>query len=105
MGMDPKQYKQRLVTSDPFLFGLTLENFDQQVPGQGRIRGIIILQVAKNSAAARTLPPLKQGDVIVSANHQAISNLEQLQQAMKLDKQQLLLNILRGGGAFFVVIK
>lgn len=104
-GIDPKQYKQSLMTNDPFLYGLTLENFDEQVPGQGRIRGIMVLQVAKNSAAARALPALQRGDVIVSANQQAINNLEQLQQALKLDKKQLLLNVLRGNGAFFVVIK
>jgi serine protease Do len=100
---DPKQYQQHNQGLDPFLYGLGLRNFDEQVPGQGHITGVQIVSIAKNSPAARAM--LQRGDIIVSANRQPLTNIIQLQQAAKLNHDRLLLNILRNTGAYFVVIK
>ncbi len=99
---DPDQYLDAEKNQNPFLFGLSLTDFDQQTPVQGRVVGVQILNVSKNSAAWRA--GLQRGDVIVSANQISVTNVGELQKAASKDKKHLLLNILRGNGALFVVL-
>lgn len=99
---DPDKYLDTEKQQNPFLFGLSLKDFDQQTPIQGRIVGVQVLSVSKNSAA--WLAGLMRGDVIVAANKEPVTTVAQLQKAAGKDKKRLLLNVLRGTGALFVVV-
>lgn len=100
---DPEQYQQCSEAKNPFLYGTILKNFDQQLPIQGRITGVLVLRVAQNTAAWHA--GLRPGDVIVSANQKVVSNLPQLNATMQqVSGKQLLLNVMRQNGALFVVV-
>ena len=88
----------------PFLYGLSLRDGDNiESALHGTIKGIQVLNVSTNSPAATA--GLLPGDIIISANQKTVGNIKQLQQAIKLNKKSLLLNIIRGPGALFIVIK
>lgn len=99
---DPEQYIKKAEQDDPFLFGLSLRNFDQQTPAQGHVVGVQIVHVSKNSAAWRE--GLIPGDVIVSANQKPVKSIAELQEIAKENNKQLLLNVLRGTAGMFVVL-
>ncbi len=100
---DPDQYMQQAQQSNPFLFGLSLRNFDEQTATQGHITGVQLLYVSKDSPAWRA--GLRRGDVIVSANQIPVTNVAQLTEAAAKYKDRLLLNVvIASGGALFVVI-
>lgn len=102
--MDPRQLSQIIETRNPFLTGVTLQNFNQEVALQGHVVGVQVLNISENSMLWHA--GIRPGDVIVSANQTPISDFSQLQQIARQSKEQLLLNVLkRGGGATFVVIK
>lgn len=100
---DPKHYQQESIISNPFLYGLVLQNFERVLPMQGHMKGVEILHVKQDSAAWRA--GLRPHDVIVTANNMPVNNIEQLVTAAKKDTKQLLVNIFREGGANFIVIK
>ena len=62
-----------------------------------------MLDVAPGSPAAAA--GLRKGDVIVSANRQPVTNLEELQKAAQGSGRGLLLNIRRGNGALFILMQ
>jgi serine protease Do len=99
---DPEQYLEKTQKQNPFLFGLSFKDFDQQTPMQGRVIGVQIVYVSKNSAAWRA--GLIPGDVIVSANQMIVKNIANLQEAAAKNDKHLLLNVLRGSAAMFVVL-
>ena len=99
---DPDQYLEKTRQQSPFLFGLSLRNFEQQTPIQGYITGVQIVHVSKNSAAWRQ--GLIPGDVIVSANQIPVKTISELEKAAEKYKKHLLLNVLRGPSAMFVAL-
>lgn len=101
---DPAVYQKLTQTSNPFLFGLDMQNFDGQSSVAGRLRGVLVLDLQKDSPAWRA--GLLPGDVILSANQQSVDSVDQLALAAKTNKDQLLLNVFRpqSGAATFVVI-
>jgi S1-C subfamily serine protease len=80
----------------PLLEGATLQNDDSG-------RGVVVSQIAAGSPAARTR--LRVGDVIVSANRRPVRNAAELKQAAGASKEQLLLRIVRGNAALFLVLQ
>ena len=99
---DIKQNEQQLQANNPFLYGLALSDFEQESPPHGKIIGVQIVGASENSAGWRA--GLRPGDVIISANKQATPNTEALQKIAKENKSQLLVQILRGAGALFILI-
>lgn len=99
---DPELYIKKAEKENPFLFGLSLRNFDQETPAQGHVVGVQIVHVSKNSAAWRE--GLIPGDVIVSANQTPVKTIAELQAIAKQNDKQLLLNVLRGTAGMFVVL-
>jgi periplasmic serine protease, Do/DeqQ family len=99
---DPEQYQHVNEAKNPFLYGTILKHFDQQLPAQGHVIGILVLHVTENTAAWHG--GLRPGDVIVSANQQPTATLTQLDTVSRAASKQLLLNVLRLNGALFVVI-
>ncbi len=102
MVSDIRQFEQQLQATNPFLFGLALKNFEQDAPPNGLVQGVQVMGVLENTAGWRA--GLKPGDVIVSANRKTVHKLETLQQIAKDSKKQLLLQVLRGDGAMFVLV-
>jgi serine protease Do len=100
--IDPKQREKNLEKSDPFLHGLALNNFSAISPLHGTVKGVLILDVQEDSNAWQS--DLRPNDIITSANQQPVANLEELKAvAAKADKM-LLVNVIRGPSALFLVI-
>lgn len=99
---DPVKYLENAKHENSFLFGLSLKNFDQEMPLQGYITGVQVVHVSKNSPAWRA--GLMRGDVIISANQIPVNTVLSLQKACATNKKQLLLNIIRGNGAMFIIV-
>ncbi len=85
------------------LNGATLGNLTSDHPLYGKLEGVVVIKVDAESAAADV--GLIKGDVIVSANRRAIRNVSELSQAAEQSRSGLLLNIRRGSGAFFVLLR
>lgn len=101
-GQDTQQKEMR--EQQPFLNGLSLSNVNQIFSSsQGMIQGVQVLNVPADSSAGEA--GLMAGDIIVSANQQTVHNLDELYKAVTLNKKELLLNVIRGPGAMFIVIK
>jgi serine protease Do len=102
----PKDYEKGIAEANPFLYGLNLRDFQQMTAIFGPIQGVQVISVPEESPAYRGVPVgLRPGDVIVSANQQTIHNVQDLDRLAKNSDKQLLLNILRGNGSMFVVVK
>jgi serine protease Do len=102
MVTDIKQHEQQLQSSNPFLYGLSLRDFEQQSPLHGKITGIQITGAAENSAGWRA--GLRPGDIIISANKHPTPSVKDLQTVAQQKKEELLVQILRGPGAMFILI-
>jgi serine protease Do len=99
---DPKQLKEASTKLNPFLYGVGLNNFALLSPIHGEIRGVMIVSVEQDSHAWQA--DLRGGDVVTSANGEKVVNIPDLQRIAAKAKDTLLLNVLRGPGAVFLVI-
>lgn len=99
---DIKKHEQKLQASNPFLYGLALKNFEQDSPLHGHVIGIQVVGASENSAGWRA--GLRPGDIIITANKQPTSSVRALQTIAQQKKQQLLVQVLRGPGALYVLI-
>lgn len=99
---DPKKRQETDEKADPFLYGLSLKNFSLLSSTHGPVKGVLVVTVDEDSNAwhADLLP----GDVITSANQERILTIDDLKKAAANAKTTLLLNVLRGAGAVFLVI-
>lgn len=99
---DPK--KRRVINEqlDPFLYGVSLKNFSVDSAEQGEIKGVLVVNVEEDSSAWRS--DLRPGDIITSAGHNPVGNIAELRKIATDAKHDLLLNVLRGSGAVFLVI-
>lgn len=101
--MDPKKRAQLTAEMDPFLNGVSLKDFTLLSPVHGDIKGVLVVSVDDDTNAWRS--DLRPGDVITSANQQKITSIAELKKiAASGDKNKLLLNVLRGPGAVFLVV-
>lgn len=99
---DIKKHEQQLQSTNPFLYGLALKNFEQDSPLHGHVVGIQVVGASENSAGWRA--GLRPGDVIIAANKQLTANVRDLQTIALQKKQQLLVQVLRGPGALYLLI-
>ncbi len=90
-------------TLNPRLQGITLGNIDEDSPLYGKIEGVVVLDTKPGSPAWRA--GLRANDVIVSANRERITNLDDLRRALQGDSSGVLLNIRRGDGALFLLLR
>lgn len=81
----------------PTLNGATLG-----VTAKDQVEGVLLEKVEQNSPAWKT--GLRPGDIIVTANRYRVKNLDEIKQVVN-PKAPLLVNLQRGGEAFFVVLK
>lgn len=99
---DIKKHEQKLQSDNPFLYGLALKNFEQDSPLHGNVVGIQVVGASENSAGWRA--GLRPGDIIISANKQMTNNVKSLQNIAMQQKNKLLLQVLRGPGALYLLI-
>ncbi|MGC1182275.1 Do family serine endopeptidase [Legionella sp.] len=99
---DVKSHEQKLQSNNPFLYGLALRAFDQETPPHGNVVGVQIVGATENSAGWRA--GLRPGDIIISANKLAVKDVKSLQQIAQKKKQELLVQVLRGPGALYLLI-
>ncbi len=99
---DIKKHEQQLQSNNPFLFGLALHNFEQDSPMHGHINGVQIIGASENSAGWRA--GLRPGDIIISANNKPTADTKALQDIAHQVKEQLLIQVIRGAGALFILI-
>ena len=85
------------------LRGATLRDLRQGDPGHGRIEGVIAAEVEPGSPAARN--GIRPGDVIVAVNRRRVRDSEELGTAFEQAGRVLALNIVRGNGQLFIVIR
>ncbi|OAI07511.1 serine endoprotease DegQ [Methylomonas methanica] len=72
------------------------------VTPKDQVEGVMIEKVEQNSKAWKT--GLRPGDVIVTANRYRVRNLDEIKQVVN-PNAPLLVNLQRGGEAFFVVLQ
>jgi len=86
------------------LEGALLGNVDE-LPSNSRAHqaGVAVLDVEHNSAAARA--GLRKGDIISNANRVPVNDLEDLKRAAKRSDQGILLNLVRGETALFLLVR
>jgi S1-C subfamily serine protease len=84
------------------LAGVTLGAIEQGSPLYGRVEGAIILDIKPGSKAQ--MAGLRPGDAIIGVNQQPVRSPEDVVRAAGESGGRVLLQVLRDGGAFFVVI-
>jgi Do/DeqQ family serine protease len=100
--LDPSKRKEAVEQLDPFLYGVGLKNFSLLSPVHGSVQGVLIVSVEEDSLSWQS--DLRPGDVITSVNQQKIKNIEELKAIATKANKTLLLNVLRGASAIFLVI-
>jgi Do/DeqQ family serine protease len=100
---EPKQTKAEAGDIDALLSGATLAPIQPDHPLAGRVEGVEVTEVKPGSSAWQA--GLRKGDIIVSVNRQQVASVADIREAVKLTSKGILLNIRRGEGALFIVIK
>lgn len=99
----PKTSEMKRRMEDPYWYGVRLQEVTESLPNHGLVKGIKVMALAEYSPAS--MAGLLPGDIIISANHEPAMTIDQLKKIAKPSESGLLLNIIRGPGAGFVVIK
>ena len=88
---------------NPRLEGMTVGDIKPDHPAYGKLQGVMIVDVQRGSRAWRS--GLREGDVITSVNKKPVKTLKEFLALVDKNQSSLLLRIIRGGMAAFVVIK
>ena len=88
---------------NPRLEGLTVGDLGADNPYYGKLQGVIVKDVERGSASWRS--GLRAGDIITSVNHVQITDLKQFVGLVGKWNGSLLLRVIRGNAAAFLVIK
>jgi serine protease Do len=99
---DPKKRTELVEKLNPFLYGVALKNYSVLSPIHGNVQGVQVISVERDSNPWQS--DLRPGDIITSANQQKINNIDELKAAAAKSGKELLLNVLRGPSAVFLVI-
>jgi S1-C subfamily serine protease len=65
--------------------------------------GVIVSALEPGSRAAYS--GLREGDIVVAANRQPVTDLDSFEQALKRSSEGILLRVNRGGGSLFIAIR
>lgn len=99
---DPKKREAISAAANPYFYGVSLKNFSITTPEHGNVLGVLVLAVQQDTSAWQA--DLRVGDVITSANQHPITSINELLAAAKSADKMILLNVLRGTNAVFLVI-
>lgn len=86
----------------PKLAGATFGDIEQDSPYYGRVEGVMVYSVKRGSPAWEA--GLRGEDIITSVNRQPVDSLASFKPLVQ-NAQQLLLNIVRGRRAMFLILK
>jgi serine protease Do len=100
--IDPKEIKDADASTDPYFFGVGLKNFSLLSPIHGEIKGVMVISVDPDTHAWQA--DLRPGDIIISVNQQKIANIPDMKKIAATAKSTILLNVIRGPGAVFLVV-
>ena len=89
----------------PRLAGAAFVNIEEGMPEYGRVRGVLVREVQPGSPAGAS--GLRSGDLVVSVNRMPVESLGDMEQAVRRNGPRggLLLNVQRGNGALFLLIR
>ena len=88
---------------NPRLEGVTVSDIEESHRLYGSITGVLVLNVPAGSVAWRG--GLRSGDIISSVNHDVVADLKQFLKIVNNNRDSLLLRVIRGNTALFLVIK
>jgi len=100
---DPEPNKLEGKQFDTRLEGTVFSRIEEGSPLYGQIDGVLVIEATANSRAWRA--GLRKGDVIVSANRYAVSDFTSLTEALKQSRRGILLNVVRGSSALFILVQ
>lgn len=100
--IDPKDLAKKSQATDPFLYGITFRSFDAISPQYGMVKGILIMDVQEDSNA--WVSDLRAGDIVTSVNQTPVTNMDEFKAVVAKADKELLVNVIRGGSAQFLVI-
>ena len=89
--------------SNDLLKGVTVSDIKKGSPYFGKVGGVLVLEIQRGSHA--WISGLRANDVITSVNKNPIQNLDEFLSAVDKKEDVLLLRIVRGNMASFIVIK
>ena len=89
--------------SNDLLKGVTVSDIKKGSPYFGKVGGVLVLEIQRGSHA--WISGLRANDVITSVNKNPIKNLDEFLSAVDKKEDALLLRIVRGNMASFIVIK
>lgn len=99
---DPQKRQQTEQERDPLLYGVGLKEFTLLSPIHGDVKGILVVSIDEDTNAWHA--GLEPGDVITTANQKKVTSIPELKEIANNSKENLLLHVLRGVGALFVVV-
>ncbi|MEJ2094061.1 MAG: PDZ domain-containing protein, partial [Gammaproteobacteria bacterium] len=85
------------------LQGMSLGDLDENHSLFGEVEGVIIIEVERGSPAWAS--GLRRGDIITSVNHQPVRSVKEFLAEVDKQTDPLLIRMIRGNSAAFVVIK
>jgi Do/DeqQ family serine protease len=100
---DPLETATAAGQSSKHLAGAILGNLMDNHALAGQVQGVQVLDVERGSPAWSA--GLRADDIIVSINEQALATVDDVAVAVKRNPDALLMNIRRGNGALYIVIR
>ena len=88
---------------NPRLDGAKFGEIPNEASAYGEVKGVMVYEVKRGSRAWQS--GIRGGDIILSVNRIAVSNVNEFYQLAKKHGGALLLHILRGNNAAFVVVR
>jgi serine protease Do/serine protease DegQ len=88
---------------NPRLEGVTVADIGPNHPLYGRVQGVVVAAIETGSRAWQS--GLREGDVITSVNREEVRNLQEFLAAVDGKEGPLLLRVIRGNAAAFLIIK
>ena len=85
------------------LDGVTVGDIKENNAYYGRLTGVLVMDVARGSVAWNS--GLRSGDIITSVNHEPVGDMQHFLRFVNNINEPLLLRIVRGNTAAFLVIK
>jgi len=100
---DPEPNKIEGKQFDTRLDGTIFSRIEEGSPLYKQIEGVLVVDAQQNSPAWRA--GLRKGDVIVSTNRSTVTDFTTLAEALKQSRRGILLNVIRGSSALFILIQ
>ena len=85
------------------LSGLTVAPLTDESPLYGKVEGVLVVKIKKDSSAWRT--GLRKGDVIFEVNDQPTPTIETFRGAISAEQRKLLIKLRRGNAQMFIAVR